>query len=145
MSDGPRGTERADPGARGSPGDPFVAPLDPSGRLDEMAAGAAALDSPYGIQLGLAATREGFRLEYRAPRALRLPRPGSVRRVPLASETLDQLQASLAAAGAGASAYGSPRRLFDLAQRAPDHLELVRGVWIRRVERPARDDPRSRD
>ena len=68
-------------------------------------------------------------------RALRLPRSGPVRRVPLASETLEQLQAALDAAGAGASAYGNPKRLFDLAKPAPDHLELVRGVWIRRVER----------
>ena len=210
--------ERVDAGRAGASGDPFVAPLDPSGPLDEPGAGVAGVDRPYGIQLGVATTADGFRLEHRATRplwvyvlsqdeegepgllfplpgvapenplagrerhllpsrrrgrevawtsaetrdggrllviaspaallgfengirALRLPRTGPLLRVPLSDDALDRLQAALDAAGAGASAYGGPERLFDLAQPAQDHLELVRGVWIRRVDLPGRPNP----
>jgi len=205
-------------GRAGAQGDPFVAPLDPSGPLDEPAAGVAGVDRPYGIQLGVTTTAHGFRLEHRATRplwvyvlsqdqegepgllfplpgvepknplaggerhllpgrlrgrevawtsaeaggggrllviaspaalfgfeneirALRLPRTGPLRRVPLTDDALDRLQAALDATGTGASAYGGPERLFDLAQPAQNHLELVRGVWIRRVEPPGRPNP----
>ncbi len=213
-------TASARSGGAGAPGDPFVAPIDPSGRLEERAAGEATNADAYGIQLAWAATDEGLRLEHRATRALwlyvlgrddqgqpallfplpgvepesplagrerhrlparlgggeaawtaaevrggllviaspgalvgfeneiralRLPRTGPVRRVPLSSETLAQLQTALDAAGAGASAFGRPGRLFDLARPATDHQELVRGVWIRRVEWSGRNAAPSRE
>lgn len=59
-------------------------------------------------------------------RAERVPAGAPVETVPLSPATLSRLQES-------ARVDASPR-LFEAARPAPEHLEIVRGLWIRRID-----------